>query len=264
MVTLSWMMEQLRRHLSFELSANTLMAWDRFQLIRPKINDLLKNNSSHWLTKQVNARLAKEPKNDLWNDGNKTRSLNIAAEVLKGWATGPIVDSFEGDMKDAGTLTRTPGDYRDRSPGQSRAFRLGATNEEIHPSIAYRMEKLRGEYKPPALIGFTRQAKKDGNGKLGYEWVKDQIRIPEYKIRPEMPDQNAIQIRDEKTGMVRDDTLDRFERLLVSGDASASAFLGHLDKDYGYNSWAALALNPNFKLSGGESNQGFKPENAGF
>lgn len=59
------------------------MAWDRFQLIRPKINDLLKNNSSHWLTKQVNARLAKEPKNDLWNDGNKTRSLNIAAEVLK-------------------------------------------------------------------------------------------------------------------------------------------------------------------------------------
>lgn len=262
MITLSWMMEQLRCHLSFELSLSTLMAWDRFQLIRPEINDLLKNDSSHWLTKEVNSRIAKDPKSDPWNDGNKTRSLNIAAEILKSWATGPIVDSFEGDMKEGGTLTRTPGEYRDRSPGQSRAFRLGATNEQIHPSIAYRMEKLGDKYKPEALQGFKRQVQKGSDGKVSYEWVKDSIRVPEYKIAPEMPDKNTVPAPDEKTGFVRDDTLDRFERSLVV-DASASAFLGRLDKEYGFNSWAAAALDPKPKSSSVVSeNVGFQSNNS--
>ena len=264
MVTFSWMVEQLRHHLSFEPSLNTLLVWDRFQLIRPIINDVLKNDNAHWLTKEVKARLAKEPKNDLWNDGNKTRSLNIAADVLKGWAIGPIVDSFEGEMKDAGTLTRTPGNYRDRSPGQSRAFRLGATNEQIHPTVAYRMEKLGSKYMPEALAGFKRQMKKDNNGKIAYEWVKENIRIPEYKIAPELPDKNLVSGVDEKTGPVKgDDRLDQFERLLISGDSSAIAFIGHVDKEYGLDSWAARSLDPQLKAAPVEhENVGFQPNNS--
>ena len=268
MITLSWMMEQLRHHLAFELSTNTLMAWDRFQLIRPQINDLLKHESSHWLTKEVNARLAKEPKDDLWNDGNKTRSLNIAADVLKSWATGPIIDSFEGEMKDAGTETRTPGNYRNRSPGQSASFRLGPTNEQMHPSIAYRMEKLGAKYKPPALANFKREPKKDSNGHVSYEWVNKEIHIPEYKIRPEMPDDNIAPQFDQKSGLLLDDSLDRFERLVISGDPSATAFIGKLDREYGYKSWAAIAQDPNRVVKQPEAetheNQGFNPASAGF
>jgi len=241
MITLSWMVEQLRHHLSFELSFANLLVWDRFQLIRPGIDDLLNNKKNHWLSKEVHARIARDPKNDPWNDGNKTRSLNVAADILKGWGTGPIIDSFEGEMKEGGSLTRTPRNYEDRSPGQSKAFRLGATNEQIHPTVKYRMEQLGSKYKPEALEGFERRSRKDSNGKVSYEWVKGDIRIPEYKISPEMPDENTVLVRDEKTAFVRDDTLDQFERPCVVG-LSAQAFLGRLDKEYGFDSWAARAL----------------------
>ncbi|KAH8677362.1 hypothetical protein BX600DRAFT_531243 [Xylariales sp. PMI_506] len=226
MITLTWMAEQLKHHLSFEIKFADFAVGDRFALIRPDIVDLLKNMKDHWLTKEVHARLAKEPKADPWNDGNKTRSLVIASDVLKGWATGPIVDSFEGEMKEGGSLVRTPGNYVDRSPGQSRNYTLGATNEQIHPSVKYRMDQLGSKYKPAALKNFTREERKGSDGTVSYEWVKGSIRIPEYKIGPQMQESNAPSDYNK---------VDLFERYLVV-DSAAQAFLENLDKGYHFDS----------------------------
>ena len=248
------MAEQLRRHLSFEINFVNLSVWDRFQLIRPEIDDLLNNKKDHWLSKEVHARIATDPKNDPWNDGNKTRSLNFASEILKGWATGPIIDSYEGEMKKGGSLARSPGDYKDQNPGQIRAFRLGATNEQIHPTVEYRMEQLGSKYKPKALEGFNRKPRKDSTGKVTYEWVKGDIRIPEYKISPEMSN--------EQTGSFKDDTLDQFERSCAVSP-SAQAFLGQLDKEYGFDSWAARSLDAPVESSQENYTQtGFQPNNS--
>lgn len=105
--------------------------------------------------------------------GNSARQQPVSQEIQYGWADGPIIDSFSGTMRLAGSTPRTPGRY---SQGKSAGVKLGATNEMIHPSVQYRMQK-RPAYRPEPLHGFTRQQKANG-----FEWKRGDIVVPEYRI----------------------------------------------------------------------------------
>jgi hypothetical protein len=228
------MVEQLKEHLAFELNAETLWNQDRFLLMQPIIESLLSDDAKYknnWLVKKIDNMLAKD-KTDPWNDGNKTRSKVLAADALQGWATGPIVDSFEGKMKKAGSKYRTPGEYRDENPPQCAT---GKTEEEIHPTVWYRMQQLGKEYQPEPLKSFKRKQKKSANG-VSYEWVKGSVRIPESKIG----------------GM---QSIER--SCLVS--YTAKEFMGGLDKEYGVDSWEAKALDGPLEASESRQNHGFQP-----
>lgn len=102
---------------------------------------------------------------------------DVPQEVRYGWGTGPLVDSFSGAMALAGSTTRTPGRYTEN---KSDGVRLGKTNEMIHPTVQYRMNK-KGDYKPESLKGFKRQQV----GQQGFEWRQGSTTIPEYHIKPE-------------------------------------------------------------------------------
>jgi hypothetical protein len=228
------MVEQLKEHLAFELNADILWNQDRFLLMQPIIESILGDHDKYknnWFIKKIDNMLAKD-KTDPWNDGNKTRSKVLAADALQGWATGPIVDSFEGKMKKAGSKYRTPGEYRDENRPQGA---IGKTEEEIHPTVWYRMQQLGKEYQPEPLKSFKREQKKSANG-VSYEWVKGSVRIPESKIG----------------GM---QSIER--SCLVS--YTAKEFVGGLDKEYGVDSWEAKALDGPLEAPESRQNHGFQP-----
>ncbi|KAK4644008.1 hypothetical protein QC761_300930 [Podospora bellae-mahoneyi] len=228
MITLMWMVEQLTPHLHFDNNAFEMLT-DRFMVIQPIIDDLITSKKQdHWLIKKINALKARDnAKNGI--DSGLTWARNLAAEALMGWATGPIVDTFEGGWikKATGSKYRTPGEYKESQKGR--------TNEEIHPTVRYRMDRLSAEgvgYDPVPLKDFTRQktvvsqTQADGSIKevVGYEWVKNNVRIPEYKIAGPFDKEGA-----------------NFERACVVTE-SASEWLGKLDKELGIDSWEARGL----------------------
>ncbi|KAK4197955.1 hypothetical protein QBC40DRAFT_308631 [Triangularia verruculosa] len=231
MITLMWMIEQLTPHLHFDTSAFDMLT-DRFMVIRPAVDDLIKcDRQDHWLIKKINALKAKDTNGDAWKaiDDGLTWARNLAAEALMGWATGPIIDTYEGGWikKATGSKYRTPGEYKESQAGK--------TNEEIHPTVKYRMDRLSTEgegYDPVSLRGFKRQKtvvsqrQADGSVKevVGYEWVKNNVRIPEYKIAGPFDMDRA-----------------NFERACVVTE-SASEWLGKLDKELGVDSWEARGL----------------------
>ncbi|KAK5656657.1 hypothetical protein OQA88_4637 [Cercophora sp. LCS_1] len=227
-VTLAWMIEQLSPHLTFNFTTTWRLHTDRFQLMRPVVDSLLKsNNKDHWLMKKINSAKAKDKEGDRWTDGGITWGRSHAADVLLGWATGPIIDSFEGDMKRAGSKDRTPGEYKATKTQGSKTVKLGKTNEQIHPTVAYRMFRLGTQgYKPVPLKDFKRQkkvtdlAQDDGSVKkaIEYEWVKGDVRIPEYKIRA-----------------TDSESSDSWERICVVSE-SAGEWLAKLDKEYDFDS----------------------------
>jgi hypothetical protein len=228
------MLEQLKEHLAFEPNAVTLLNQDRLFLLQPIIESLLGDHAKYknnWLVKRIDNMLAKD-RTDLWNDGNKTRSKVLAADALQGWGTGPIVDSFEGNMKKAGSKYRTPGEYRDENPPEGAT---GKTEEEVHPTVWYRMQQLGNEYQPVPLKGFKREQNKSADG-VSYEWVKGSLRIPESKIG----------------GM------QSIERACLVGDA-AKKFMGGLDKEYGVDSWEVKALDEPLEAPESRQNHGFQP-----
>ena len=240
MITLAWMVEQMKIHLAFTISVDPLMSQDRFILMRGAVDELIaQKKKDHWLIKKIDGLLAKEPKADPWNDGNKTRTKVLAADALRGWGTGPIIDSFQGEMKKAGSQYRTPGEYKEAKLQSGKVVKLGKTNEYIHPTVQYRKAQLGSEYDPVPLKSFKRQLRKENGKVVGYEWVKNDVRIPEYQIG----------------GMTS------IERSCVVSQA-ARAFMGRIDKDLGIDSWEARTLDAPPQPAVPE-NQGFQP-NTGF
>lgn len=244
MITLMWMIEQLKPHLSFEINATNLAITDRFLLMRPVVEGLIKTNKKdHWLIKKINALMAKDKTPDLWNDGGLTKTKILAADALMGWASGPIIDSFEGNMTKAGSQYRTPGEYKASKDQSGKPVKLGRTHEAIHPTVAYRMQHLGADgYDPVPLKGFKRQKKrttqKQADGRveevISYEWVKGDVRVPEYKI--------GGMLSHERTCPVSD---------------SARAWLGRLDKECGVDSWEARQLDAPPQPA--PENHGFQP-----
>lgn len=239
MITLAWIVEQLRPHLAFEINITGLWDQDRFLIMRPAVEQLLaKNVENHWLVKKINSLLASEPKTDPWNDGNKTRKSVLAADALRGWAIGPIPDSLTEDFKRAGSEYRSPGEYKVKE----ELLGVKRTHEYIHPCVKYRMDHLGDSgYKPVSLRGFKRQKRMEADGKIGYDWVKNDVKIPEYKIEESSYERSCV----------------------VSG--SARNFVGELDKGYKIASFFANNLDAPTRLPPGESQQhGFQPNGSGF
>ncbi|KAK3369976.1 hypothetical protein B0H63DRAFT_305005 [Podospora didyma] len=244
MITFMWMVEQLKPHLTFGYSIAELATVDRFMYMRPIVEELLKpenRKKDHWLVKKIDSLLAKDS-NDPWDDGNKTRAKVLAADALRGWATGPIIDSYETKiMRPMGSKYRTPGEYKETKLQSGGTVKLGKTNEEIHPCVAYRMQQLGGDYKPVALKDFKRQKKVVGDT-VSYEWVKNDVRIPEYKIAGNFT------------------TVER--SCVVSPDANE--FLGRLDKEYGFVTSQTMAIdaaNQPPRPPGSSEQHGFDPNN---
>jgi hypothetical protein len=214
-ITLNWMIDQMKDHLSFHVKVTDLTSMDRFQLVRTVVGDLLKTprdtwkgKNSHWLLKRLDSRLAGQPAKESWE------IQNIAEDILKDWGTGDLIDTFN-DMKKAGEAYRTPGEYKESKLQDGAKVKLGATNERMHPVVQYRLAHV-PDWKPVPLKDFRRQ-KKVEDGVVSYEWVKGGVRIPEYKICEDHWAQR---------GTVTSDT--------------AVKFLGRLDKDYGIESYFAI------------------------
>ncbi|KAK4207852.1 hypothetical protein QBC37DRAFT_432807 [Rhypophila decipiens] len=229
MITLTWMIEQLQPHLGFEIATGCMLLQDRYALVSPALDILLADQSKfakNWLVDKVKTMKGKaDTPPDVWNDNGVTWSRNIAADALMGWASGPIIDSYTGQMKKTGSQYRTPGEYRANK---------GRTNEYIHPCVAYRMERLAddGKYEPEALKDFKRV-----EGVDGWEWVKDKwgssdVRIPEYKIR---------------AGPLDEPTKDSIERECIVSP-SACAWVEKLDKQLGIDSDSLQARGVDAKL----------------
>ncbi|UQC81938.1 peptidoglycan binding domain-containing protein [Colletotrichum lupini] len=100
------------------------------------------------------------------------------------WATRPIVDIFAPFMRAMPFFSkfRTPGEYKKDDVGND----LGQTNEEIHPSVNYRVAN-HATYNPRSLEGFIRSKKMASKGEKHeflYEWKKGHVVVPEYVIKP--------------------------------------------------------------------------------
>ncbi|KAI0390447.1 hypothetical protein F5Y17DRAFT_461757 [Xylariaceae sp. FL0594] len=249
MITLAWMVEQLRPHLAFEINVTNFWDQDRFLIMRPHVETLLSKSEhkNHWLVKKIDKLLALEPKADPWNDDNKTRRSVLAADALRGWAVGPLPDSMTPDFERAGSQYRSPGEYKvkDKVTGKDVPLGWERTHEYIHPCVQYRMEHLgkvgKEGYTPIPLAAFDRQPRHDADGTTGYDWVKKNVKIPEWKISESSYERYCI----------------------VSG--SAKRFVGGLDKGYKIDSWLAKELDePAQPPSGGPQNQGYKPGGSGF
>jgi hypothetical protein len=204
--------------------------------MRPAVEQLLNGNvQNHWLVKKINSLLASEPKADPWNDGNKTRKSVLAADALRGWAIGPIPDSMTEDFEKAGTEHRTPGEYK----VNGELLGVHRTHEYIHPCVKYRMVHLgEGGYKPVSLRDFKRQKRVEADGKIGYDWVKNNVKIPEYKIENFSYERSCVVSR------------------------SARNFVGELDKGYKIASWFAEELDAPTRPP--PQQHGFQPNGSGF
>ncbi|KAE8357292.1 hypothetical protein BDV27DRAFT_164647 [Aspergillus caelatus] len=109
--------------------------------------------------------------------------------IADGWGCGPIVSNFSGlqgkFFRTLGKQDRTPGNYppvphdiiEDERIEGDRIY--GATNEYFHPIARIRRGTL-PNYNPASLDGF--EMFHDENG---WRWVKGDIVVPEYVLRPE-------------------------------------------------------------------------------
>ncbi|KAK8025777.1 hypothetical protein PG990_003600 [Apiospora arundinis] len=244
MISFAWMCEQVAPYLQLDIDhLNALSKHaveDRNNLIRPvldRIDHGEKDYGSNWLTRKAWEALD-------WSGLKKAQKKHIASDVVNGWATGPIVDSYSGAMTLAGAADRTPGRYVEYKEGEedeedkkSAPVKLGPTHEMIHPSVEYRMRKKKmasPPYGPAGLKGFRRSVRQYPDdkkydwiapGRRGYEWTKTktnggagevEVLIPEYLIRPE-------------------DVFSRYVAMQGSleVEGTASDFLGEIDKAVG-------------------------------
>jgi hypothetical protein len=98
-----------------------------------------------------------------------------------------------------------------------------------------------GGYEPVSLRGFKRQRRMEADGKIGYDWVNNSVKIPEYKIEESSYERSCV----------------------VSG--SARKFVGELDKGYKIASFFADELDGRTRLPPAKSQKhGFQLNGSGF
>lgn len=185
LISFAWMVERVKPFLDFEPRLRKRSVRDRMALVVPVLAD---SNNGRW--KDYGTWV--QP---LWKGLDavgiyKASLKKLGDKTVVGWAEGPIVDSYTFKMKATGSKVRTPGDYRYAPDDEQRLEPLGATNESIHPSVAYR--KLATKYEPAALAGFTRTWREDKwvwskpvEQPKGWFWQKTKpeiaaIEVPEY------------------------------------------------------------------------------------
>jgi hypothetical protein len=178
LISYGWMCEQVAPFLEFaeggslgDLGKSAVQ--DRYNLLKPLLTNIQNGDEKDYGGGLLTSRIAAS----LDRTGIKKAEVRkVSEETIRGWATGPIIDSFTGAMIASGSIDRTPGNYSKDDKGRE----LGETYEMIHPCVKYRMNKV-SSYKPRALRGFERTA----DGKKGYVWKKGNVQIPEFVIKTE-------------------------------------------------------------------------------
>ncbi|KAK8094390.1 hypothetical protein PG997_001075 [Apiospora hydei] len=237
MISFAWMCEQVAPYLQLDVDLRSLAeaaVEDRVTLIKPVLDRIAhgeKDFGSNWLTRKGWEALD-------WSGLKKAQLKHVANDVVNGWATGPIVDSFSGTMTLAGAVNRTPGRYGEYKEKGKSPVNLGKTHEMIHPSVEYRMRKKKTatpRYDPEGLKGFRRDVRRaadeglyewTGSGRSGYEWTKTgktkeggeavEVLIPEYLIKPEDVFSRYVAMQDS-----------------LGVEGTASDFIGEIDKAVG-------------------------------
>ncbi|KAJ6256141.1 hypothetical protein Dda_8976 [Drechslerella dactyloides] len=250
LITFAWMCEQVSPYLRLEDDLGSVArsaVEDRFNLIQPvlaRIREGEKDFGFHWAGSWAWKAL------DM-TGLKKAQVRKLPDNAVNGWATGPIVDSFEGKMALAGETIRLPGRYKDDYTGK-KLKSIGPTYEFMHPCVHYRKEKDK-TYQPKGLADLIRKPKKSSDG---FEWVsKDGATvIPEFVIKPT-------------------DHFTRFVAMQGGSEDAAMDFIGTIDKTLGFQTMEADILDRRESSKkareagsqAGPFNQsGFTPVNNGF
>ncbi|KAK6349348.1 hypothetical protein TWF730_010096 [Orbilia blumenaviensis] len=229
-IVFAWMLDHISDHLGIDV---TQILSDNF-----KIKELVTEHNHRVrlaeLTKKLDEEAARKESwaQATWRLGKYIGSVvsspfsaAVNDKILPepGWATGDYVDSYTLKYKANGSTPRTPGDYN-KDPKK-------LTNEEVHPTVGYRLKALGDKYRP-LDNKVSRNPTKDGQG---WEYVINGIVLPEYKISP--PPDNVYGNWS-------------YERLVITQDAKQ--YVKEVDKSYGYPGWDLEPMMPSYNRTFGE------------
>ncbi|KAK6337063.1 hypothetical protein TWF718_009849 [Orbilia javanica] len=208
-IVFAWMLDKISKHVGID---SLRILSDNF-----KIKNLVEEHNRQVelaeLARELDAEAAKTESwsQSAWRLGRYLKSVatspfttppnnNILPE--QGWGTGGYVESYTLMYKANGSTIRTPGKYNN-NPNKS-------TNEEIHPIVGHRMQRLGKDYEPLE----NKVRRRPTEDAKGWEYTINGVALPEYKLPP--PQQTSW----------------TYERLLITEDAKD--YVKELDTHYGY------------------------------
>ncbi|KAK6527265.1 hypothetical protein TWF281_010453 [Arthrobotrys megalospora] len=233
-IAFAWMLDQISDYLS--------ISWIQVFDDNKKVNDLVvEHNHRVELAQRVKKLDEEAAKKESWAQATRRLGRYMSSVVTypfaaavndkilpePGWATGDHVDSYTPKYYLNGSTLRTPGNYN-KNPSM-------VTNEEVHPTVGYRLQKLGKNYKP--------LPDKNGNGTVHRQKTKDGQRweyningtiLPEYKLMP--PGSGSM-------GWC-------YERRTISQDAKE--YVRQLDKFHSYPGWDVEEIVPKLNLTYGQ------------
>ncbi|EPS35530.1 hypothetical protein H072_11079 [Dactylellina haptotyla CBS 200.50] len=230
-IVFAWMLDHISNHLGID-QLRILADNDKVKELITEHNNQVKLVE---MTKKLDAEAAKKESwaQATWRFGKYISSV-VAAPLATpvdtrilpapGWALGDYLESYTLLYKANGSKWRTPGDYNTSNDTQ--------TNEEIHPTVGYRLLKLGDKYKP-LEDRVHRQKNKDGSG---WEYVLNGITLPEYKLNP--PPETVYGSW-------------CYERLAITQDAKE--YVREMDKAYGYPGWELDCMVPSYNRVYGDA-----------
>ena len=160
-MSFAWMVEQVRPFLAFHEPSLRLSEKERPRTLRRLKAEAYTQTWPEFLTNPLYGLRAKMPTHD-----------------TDAWGLGRIDDSISGLMSLGGAKRRTPGECTDDTG--RLLTELGSTNEEIHPSVRYRFERLKEI--APALKEFEYRDLGPGEGAEYVHRKRKNVVIPEYRI----------------------------------------------------------------------------------
>lgn len=230
-ITFAWMLDQIKHHVGIDevtFMQETRARQNHIDEFNERVRQykelLAKQDAERatesywdWICRSTGS-VYESAKDLVMKPSTEAKKLNTERRDY-GWGTGIMIDSYSLMYKANGSKPRTPGGYAK----DAKHTTIGETNEFIHPTTYFRIQKTKNEndkkkrYKPAGQDpkNFNRQKIQGGKG---YEYIIAGIDkpLPEWQLAP--PDYS--------NGVC-------FERLAIAGD-EAFRFVEDLDKELGY------------------------------
>ncbi|KAF3907854.1 hypothetical protein ABW20_dc0103403 [Dactylellina cionopaga] len=232
-IVFAWMLDHVSDYLSIDFQR---IVSDNF-----KVKDLVTEHNHRVRLAQLAKKLDEEAaKKESWAQATWRLGKYIGSVVTTPfaaavndklhpeprWALGEYPDSYTLKYKANGSTLRTPNEYNKDKVNFT-------TNEEVHPTIGYRLKHSPEEYKYKPLEGkVKRQRTKD---QQGWEYAINNTTLPEYKLIPPADNVNGNWC---------------YERLVITQDARE--YIKELDKSYGYPGWELEPMLPSYNRDYGE------------
>ncbi|KAK8086860.1 hypothetical protein PG994_001834 [Apiospora phragmitis] len=201
---------------------------DRFNLVKPVLNRIThgeKDLGTNWLTRKAWEALD-------WSGLKKVQLKHVANDVVNGWATGPIVDSYCDTMMLAGPKPRRAR----RDPRDDPSLRRVPHEEEEDRHSSVQAGRLKGFHRDVRQATDEKKYEWTSSGKKGSEWTwtsdsKEggdvvEVLIPEYLIKPEHVFTRHLAMQDS-----------------LEAEGTASDFIGEIDREVGAKTQEADILN---------------------